>query len=322
MIIKKEKPFRNNLAVDVTDMEDVSLPKVALIKYDGVYALVKDGVLLGRSLKQFKNEYITKELSKPEYEGLVGELCYGEELNTQHLCRTTTSKVNTIKEEGWKWTWVVFDYIGEGYIGKSYLERLTAATQLLEALAVDNIQMATNTIVATHYQVEEMYENSIELGYEGLILREPTAPWKNGRSTAKEQGFMRMKPQSDAEALIIGIEEAMENNNVAKINELGYTERSSHQENKVGKGMVGSFICICPHTNVEFKVGAGKLSHEEREYYWENPPIGDITKYRSMTTGVKDKPRFPRHYSFRADEDLDQKLLDKVIELRLEYGMD
>ena len=102
------KPLRPMKATDIIDTVALKYPLVALTKYDGVYALVRDGKLLGRSLKPFKNEYITNLLSTPELEGVVGELCYGENLAAEDLCRTTTSKVNTIKGE-WEYTFVLFD---------------------------------------------------------------------------------------------------------------------------------------------------------------------------------------------------------------------
>lgn len=314
------KPFRNNLSVDVTDIEAVRLPKVALIKYDGVYALVRDGKLLGRSLKPFKNEYITMQLSHPKYEGLVGELCAGRQLNADNLCRNTTSKVNTIKGE-WGYTWVIFDYIGGDYINKPYKERIKKAMEVVVGMGQDNIRMAKMEVAYDHDQIEGLYGDALDDGYEGLILRDLDALWKNGRSTAREQGFMRMKPQSDKEAVIIGVVEGMTNNNEAKINELGYTERSSHQENKVGNGMVGSWKAVDLTTGVEINIGAGKLTHEGRAKYFNEQPIGAIVKYRSFDIGVKSLPRFPRHISFRADEDMENALLEKVDAIRKSYGL-
>ena len=120
--------------------------------------------------------------------------------------------------------------------------------------------------------------------------------------------YTRAKPQSDKEAYVIGLVEAMENLNEAKINELGHSERSSHKENKVGKGMVGMLQCKDLTTGMLIDVGAGKMTHPEREYYWNNPEeiIGKYIKYKSMDVGVKDKPRFARYMSIRAETDMSE----------------
>lgn len=316
------KPFRPMKATDIVEVEALKYPLLALTKYDGVYALVREGKLLGRSLKPFKNEYITNLLSNKALEGFVGELCYGNNLAAEDLCRKTTSKVNTIKGE-WEYTFVVFDYITNETKDLGYTARLGYLMSLIDSQKLKdrfNLVVANYTTVYGGGELEEFYQENLDNGFEGVIVRNPEGVWKNGRSTLKEQGFLRMKPQTDKEAVIIDVEEALENLNEAKVNELGYLERSSHQDNKVGKGMVGAWVAIDLETGLTIKIGAGKLTHEERVRYFLDKPIGSVVKYRSMDTGIKTLPRFARHYSFRSDEDLDPKLLSRVEDIRSTLG--
>lgn len=310
------KQLRPTKAADVEDVNDLKYPLIAMIKYDGIFSLVVDNVLLGRSLKPIKNKQITNELSKPEYNYMIGELCYGKQLNVQNLCRTTTSHINSHDKE-WVdgYTWMLFDYIHPDVIDKPYQERLQALTAALVASDNTNVLVAPYNTVYEPTEASKQYADNLDDGFEGLILRCPNGKYKHGRSTLKEQIFMRMKPSDMNEAVVIGVMEAMENNNVAIINELGYTERSSHQCNKIGKGMVGSFICIDLKSGNEIRVGAGKLTHNERIEYFNNPPLGMISKYMSMATGVKDLPRHPRHYEWRDVVDIDDELLVKYEEI-------
>ena len=313
--MSKLKPMK---ASDVKDVDALQYPLEVLTKYDGVYALVHEGKLLGRSLKPFKNTYITELLSDPKFEGFVGELCETQEstsLAREDLCRNTTSCVNTIDKE-WEFEWKLFDYIHPDVIHLGYTERIEALYKRIGYISCPmDISVVESSAATCGADVVDMYEESLKLGYEGIILRKPDGKWKNGRSTLKEQFLLRMKPQSDAEAVVVGVVEALENNNLAIINELGYTERSSHQENKTGKGMLGSFLCIDIASGKDITVSAGKLTHGERVEYFNNPPIHQVVKYRSMTYGVKEAPRFARFYSFRAVEDLDDKLVDKYYEI-------
>jgi len=317
--MNKLKPMK---ASDVKDVDALHYPLEVLTKYDGVYALVVGGKLLGRSLKPFKNAYITEMLSDSKFEGFVGELCETQEsksLAREDLCRNTTSCVNTIDKE-WSFEWKLFDYIHPDVVHLEYTERIEALYKRIGYISCPmDINIVESTTATCGVDVIDMYEESLRLGYEGIILRKPDGKWKNGRSTLKEQFLLRMKPQSDAEAVVVGLVEALENNNVAIINELGYTERSSHQDNKVGKGMLGSFLCVDLKTGNEITVGAGKLTHEERVECFINPPIHQVVKYRSMTYGVKSAPRFARFYSFRAVEDLDDKLVDNYNEIVRRY---
>lgn len=313
--------FKPLKAVDVKDLDNLPYPLLASIKYDGVYGLVRDGKLLGRSLKSMKNKFITEMLSQDLFEGFCGELAFTPDgfnsLNDEGLCRSTTSCVNTIEKE-WPWTWMLFDYTSPDIIPLGYRERLEALREYLEVTGIADscpIQVINVIEVQNAEEVMSLYQHSLAQGYEGLILRAPEGRWKNGRSTLKEALLLRMKPQDDAEAVITSVNEAMQNNNEKKTNELGYSERSSHKANLVGKGMVGSFEAIDIESGLPITIGAGKMKHKDRLHYFENPPIGELAKYRSMTYGVKDAPRFGRFYDFRSLEDLDDALYDKAVEL-------
>ncbi len=315
---KKEQQIqfvRPMKAIDVKDIADLKFPLIATDKIDGVYAQNINGKLLGRSLKPFKNKYITDLLSREEFSGFSGELIHGSNVSAEDLCRKTTSCVNTIKLVDWEWSWHLFDYVHDSVINLPYNQRILHLNDALNALPEvtrANIQVVHQTPLNDPRIVEIVYEANLDKGLEGLILRQPDGMYKNGRSTLKEQLFLRHKPQSDKEAIILSVFEAEANNNEAVTNELGYTSRSSHKEFKEGNGMVGSFACVDVESGRIITVGAGKLSHEERKDLFTNQPIGYIIKYRSFDIGVKDKPRFPRFYSFRVLEDLDDVLVSKA----------
>lgn len=313
--------FKPLKAVDVKDLGSLPYPLIASIKYDGVYGLVRDGKLLGRSLKPMKNKYITEILSNPLFEGFCGELCYTpnglDSLSDEGLCRNTTSCVNTIDKE-WLWTWMLFDYTHPDVIDGVYWNRVDYLRDYIVDKGIAEhfpIKVIGSVRVTCAEDVMTLYQDSLDQGHEGLILRAPDGKWKNGRSTLKEALLLRMKPQDYFEAVVTSVNEAMQNNNEKKTNELGYSERSSHKANLVGKGMVGSFEAIDLASGKVINIGAGKMNHKDREHYWHNQPIGEIVKYKSMTYGVKDAPRFGRFYSFRSLEDLDDVLYGKAVEV-------
>ncbi|WP_046973412.1 hypothetical protein, partial [Dyella japonica] len=110
--------------------------------------------------------------------------------------------------------------------------------------------------------------------------------------------------------------EGCTNENEAQINELGQTYRSSNQANMIPNGRVGSFdvrVLTVPEgledlieVGQEMRVGAGRLTHEERKYYFEHPDefIGKISKWKFFAHGMKDKLRIPTHQSFRDSTDI------------------
>lgn len=290
------------------DLAKLKFPLMGFPKLDGVRGLHIIGSMTGRSLKPHGNKYVTEMYSSPRCTGFDGEFTFGD-IRGESLCRDTTSVMSRIEGEPKVW-WNLFDYLREDILDQSYLERYTELLGMWAKYSAwfdeMRIRVIPYNLLQSVEEVVEYYEGCVERGYEGIILRDPNGKHKDGRATTKLGAYLRMKPQSDKEAKVIRLAEAMENQNEAKVNELGRTERSSHKENKVGKGMVGMLVCQDLETGMEIDVGAGKMTHEERTYYWNHPEemVGEIVKYRSMDAGVKDKPRFARYICKRSLEDM------------------
>jgi len=284
--------FKPNLACEAAG--PVTFPKLASIKLDGIRVVTKFGGALTRSLKPVPNLHIREMLSK--YPNLDGEVIVGSPA-APDCYRATNSAVMSHEGEP-EFTFYVFDDLsGAG----PYTERLA---RLKARDLPDFIKVLDQTLVFDQAQLDAYYSDSLERGFEGAILRNLDAEYKYGRSTAKSQDMLKMKPFQDSEAVILSAYEAMENQNEAFTNELGQTDRSTHAENKVGKGMVGGFVVKDLKTGVEFNCAPGKLSHAERTELFGQPLEGKILKYRSMSYGVKDAPRFPRFIGWRSALDM------------------
>jgi DNA ligase-1 len=113
----------------------------------------------------------------------------------------------------------------------------------------------------------------------------------------------------DTEAVVVGVYEEMHNGNEATTNALGRTERSSHQDNKVGKGTLGGLEVRLLHDHAgfkaetEFKIGTGFDATMRRDL-WVEPPIGKIAKVKHFSVGAKDKPRHPVFLGWRDERDM------------------
>lgn len=300
-----------HLACDV-DLEKLEKqleagPMMGFPKLDGVRGMHITGSMTGRSLKAHGNKFVTERYSDKLFEGFDGEFTFGD-IQGDSLCRDTTSVMSRIEGEPYV-AWNIFDYLHPDVIDMEYLDRYNALIEYwnekFDWMQLFNICIIPYIWLDTVESVLAFYQKCLDDGYEGIILRDPKGKHKDGRATVKVGAYMRMKPQSDKEVKVLRLVEAMENQNEAKTNELGRTERSSHKENKVGKGMVGMLVCWDDVLG-EIDVGAGKMTHDERTHFWNNPEeiVGKFIKYRSMDAGVKDKPRFARYISIRAESDM------------------
>jgi DNA ligase-1 len=294
------------LACDA-DENKLVFPLKYQMKIDGVRMLVQNGIATGRSLKKYKNKKLTEYFSNPVFNGFDMEVA-ATYTNDPHLCRLTTSQVNTIEGELPNAV-VIFEYLTEHTINLPYSERMYLLEEYIQnnTLPYDVELIVSNEYTA--YTLEELntqYELALDNNYEGVIIRNQDGLHKNGRCTVKEGNYLRKKPTGDSEGVVISVEEAYENLNEAKVNELGRSERSSHQENMKPKGMIGALWLRDIHSGEIVKVGAGKLTHDLRKHYFENQGeiIGELVKYAFLDTGKKSLPRHPRYISHRAWEDM------------------
>jgi DNA ligase-1 len=296
----KHKPM---LCVDA-DLSKITYPIMGFPKLDGVRMINLTGRATARTLKEHGNVFTTDKFSNPIYLGIDGEATIGD-ITRDSLCRDTSSAMSTINGEP-DITWNAFDYLHPAVIDLPYIERYNKLVEYVNINKPPNVNVIEYVWLNNEDEVNAFYDECLNLGYEGIVLRNPSGLHKDGRCTANEANYLRLKPSSDKEALVLKLVEARTNLNEKKTNLLGLSERSSHKENLVGKGMVGMLVCKDLTTGIYVDVGPGKMTHEERLYYWNHPEeiVKYYIKYRSMDKGIKDKPRFPRYISKRAKEDI------------------
>ena len=301
MILKPHK------ACDV-DLSKLDRVMWVMPKIDGVRALHFNGAFQSRTLKPFPNTHLMA-FDWHLLAGLDGELVKGSP-TSGFSCRDTTSGTSTINgPRAQDFTWYIFDCVDPKERSAPYAVRYEIArsrVEMLRDVADFGLSLVPYEIATSVEDVLRLHAQYVDQGYEGSILRDPQGLYKSGRATVSESAFLRLKDFIEEEAEVLEVIEGEVNNNVATINKLGYTERSSHKANKVGNGMVGSLRCRDLKTGQEIMVSAGRLTHEERKYFFENTAkiLGRIAKYRAMPYGKKSLPRFPTFQCFREAFDL------------------
>lgn len=287
------KPFRVMLATDY-DPEKLRFPVLASPKLDGIRAYVKDGVVLSRQNKPIPNQFVQAQFKA--YEHFDGELIVGSP--TDPMCfRNTMSGV--MSEEGEPdVTFYVFDHLGE--LNAPYHQRMPTDMKFNMKGRVKPLDQVTIHALSQLQQYEAL---ALDLGYEGVILRCPNAPYKQGRSTVREGYLLKVKTFLDDEATIVAFEERMHNTNEATVSETGHTKRSSHQAGKVGRSDLGALVVEWgPYV---FNIGTG-FTDAERQHIWDNQNkyLGALVKFKYFPVGGYDAPRHPVFAGFRDRRDV------------------
>lgn len=281
------------LANKIDDWTKIQFPIYSTPKLDGIRVLMVNGQALSRTFKQIPNHHIRNYLESNALDGLDGELiCPGKTFNeTQSLVMTENGTPD--------FQYVAFDYVHD--IKEGYLDRI----ERLKTVSIPNIKCLLPTKINNIEELQQYEQQCITEGYEGVMIRSPNGPYKEGRSTVREGYLLKIKRFEDAEAIILDFDEKMHNDNDADIDNFGNTKRSSHKDNMKPAGTLGSLLVRDIKTGVEFSIGSG-FDDNLRQEIWDNR-IGytnKIVSYTFQPSGGKDKPRFPIFKGFRHIDDI------------------
>ena len=290
--------FKPMLAASCDDIDQLRYPLLATQKIDGIRCLIIDGVAMSRSLKPIPNRYIQSIIGKREYNGLDGELVVGSSF------QQATSGIMSSDGEP-DFTYHVFDLWDRA--GATYYDRDEDLRLHVAVLASPRVVALQTVAITSREELDTYSAEQLALGHEGIMVRSPSSPYKQGRATFKEGFLTKIKPFEDSEATVVGFEERMHNANTATTNALGRTERSSHKENLVPMGTLGALICSnqAKWPGVTFNIGTG-FDDATRAYIWANRDraIGTTAKFKYQAIGTVDKPRIPVFEGFRSAEDM------------------
>lgn len=152
-------------------------------------------------------------------------------------------------------------------------ENLFSRLEILENFLAKNpnkfIKIITQKKAINHENVQKFLNEILSAGGEGVVIRNPNAPYKTGRNSQ----ILKLKKFYDSECKIIKILKG-KGKNSAKM---------------------GALLCKDLKNGEIFKIGSG-FSDGLRE----NPPkIGTIITYKFQNLTKNNKPRFPIFLRFR-----------------------
>jgi DNA ligase-1 len=292
-------PFRPLLAYDATK-QPLTFPLYASAKIDGIRCLITWGGPVTRTLKPIPNHFIRKSLSALPY-GLDGELIVGTSF------QQSTSGIMSQEGEPDFTYWVFdhFDLAGD----RDFIYRLEGLVQILTKFLDKNpqfrniVRLLPHRLLGNQQELDLFEEECLYQGFEGVMVRSPTGKYKHGRSTANERILGKIKRFADREATVLGITPLFRNQNPAQLNALNLTERSHDASGKVETNLLGSLVVRDPGFASTFEIGSGFTS-AQRKRLFDNPPLGQIVKYKYLPHGTVEKPRHPIFLGFRHPSDV------------------
>lgn len=273
----------------------------ASVKLDGIRCTILNAQPHTRSLKLIPNKFVRQALSHSSLTGLDGELIEGAANDPKVFNRSQSAFMSEGGQPDWKY--YLFDDVTDP--SAPFRVRQASLRSRVQGRLNDRIVILEQVQCTTLQDVLDYEAWALEQGYEGLILRDPSMPYKYGRSTYKQAGMLKMKRFKDSEAEIIGFEELMRNQNEARIDNLGLQRRSAHKAGKVAGNTLGKLLVRDIHHGWEFAIGSG-FDDATRHSIWNQQDryLGKVVTYKYQPHGMKDLPRIPVFKGFRDKVDM------------------
>ncbi len=288
------------MLAEPADWDKVRYPLFVSPKIDGVRGIVVHTVLTSRSGETFPNLHAQRTFSKKAFEGFDGEFTLGPAY-ADNVFRVTNAAMASHSGEPDLTYWVFDEWSHSG----PFWRRFECVERYVNSMNLPNVKVVPHTLAHSRQAVEECYLTVTAAGYEGVMLRDPEGPYKNGRSTINEGWLLKVKKVAFGEALILDMEELQHNDNEDERSALGYAKRSSHQANLRPGGVMGKLYVRDLESGVEFRVGTG-FTADDRAFFWENYEKirtgGFIIRYKWINVGIKDKPRSAVYLGIRVDD--------------------
>lgn len=296
------KPFRI-MKGEPVDPKHLRYPCWVFPKFNGFRGYGSGNVAFTASNKPFKNEWLQAAFNIND---LDGEFVVGDPADGHNSLEKTSSVVTSQKPVD-DLRFYVFDWLGN--LEMPYgdrLRRLESLPWMLGNFMLYKVMRAPYEIAHCWEDVVRIERKYVAAGWEGVITRDPMAPYKCGKSTAIQAWMGKLKQFKDAEFKIVGWEERMHNGNEAVTSETGRTKRSTAKAGKTGRGDLGAFVCET-EAGHQFGVGTG-FTDDQRKAFWlikeELVKNREYAKVRFHETGTKDVPLLPVFIHIRPKEDM------------------
>jgi DNA ligase-1 len=276
------------LAANFHIFANVEFPLMASAKYDGIRCLIvdRDGrpAAVTRTMRPIPNIAVRTWLEENCPVGFDGELIVqGEDFHG------TSSAIMSRKGKP-DFLFALFDYIDPKSptpLSTPFRERIARLDSVLSSLNLGGrvLRLEQTTIVCIT-QLNDLMAQAQDARHEGLVLRRPDGIYKTGRSTAEEGLMMKLKPQEDAEAEIVGFE--------------------PERQDFFTPDRLGAFsVRLLSDPTIRFHIGTG-LTDRQRGEFWNRRESmrGKILRFSYQSRGMKSAPRFPVFQGIRDESDI------------------
>jgi DNA ligase 1 len=275
-------------------MKKLRYPVLASVKMDGIRALKLDGKLVSRRLKLIPSVML-RSLAQDIPNGFDMEIWHPNALFND----IQSAVMSEVAQNPVPLQFNVIDW----YINETYEHRLAKLGCSRPALPYSWLIMPIVKLCSSSQELFDFEKKVIEEQGEGICFRTPDSPYKQGRSTLKEQYLVKLARFIYEDVTIVGFKEMIINGNQNKWDGTGHMNRSTSNAYTFKAGSLGAFI-VKNSEGITYDVGTGVgLTDDLRMKYWDTQDklIGKTAVVKHKPCGRKIKPRNPVFWGMRED---------------------
>lgn len=271
----------------IPELDKINYPVIASPKLDGIRCIMADGIAFSRTMKRIPNIFIRETLAKLRLHGLDGELMVDGDFE-----KVSSVIMSHVHIDQVFFYYNVFDYFHDG--SAPFKVRKNIALNIVQELNDPRIRYVEQQWLICKEDLDAYYGMRLIDGYEGVIVRDPESPYKQGRSTLKQGWLLKLKPFEDSEATIVGFEELMHNDDTS----------TNKVENQVPGGVLGA-LRMLNEEGISFKIGSG-FNTAQRDEIWQRIDyyLGKKVVYKHQGVTKYGVPRFPTYKGIRHEDDI------------------
>lgn len=194
------------LAVPVRDLSRLRYPLLASPKLDGMRLSITQRGPVTRGGGLLANEAFRKHLTRPELVGLDGELIFGDPVAdgvVQRSIAAGNARNGPPPHAGL--TFFVFDSFADSRA--PFVERYAAAERAVKRAKISDVAMVPQFPVDDAADLVRVEARILRMRFEGVVLRDPNAPYVFGRVDPNGQTLLKLKRREEMIGDIVDVVE-------------------------------------------------------------------------------------------------------------------
>lgn len=290
----------------------IKYPMLSSYKLDGFRALIINGEIYSPALKRYANRTVNSHFAEIlNYTRTTGSVFDGEIWNPGLTFNQLSSRLRSHNGDLFGCTFYMFDYLTkdewEGWLPTQFFYRYDNCRKYDFCAYKFNLALVKQFFCHNAQAAQLHYEQALEDGFEGTILRDPCGEYKHGRCTIKQSNMLKFKPFTTIDGNIIKVfqRKKLKENHVRTYGPANVLQRDYKKDSYILVDAVGSVLVQLEDGRTCHAAFGKGFSYQTKRTFWHSRQdlIGRGVELKYMAYGEKDKPRIGTIIRFRQDKD-------------------